>query len=70
MFVELCKNNGTPYLRLMQSCRVEDSQGRKVSRKKTVRALISGEEPTYAQIREYCAEETIGDGTSRRRIGF
>lgn len=41
-----------------------------ISRKKTVRALISGEEPTYAQIREYCAEETIGDGTSRRRIGF
>jgi len=36
MFVELCKNNGIPYLRLMQSCRVEDSQGRKVSRKKTV----------------------------------
>ena len=36
MFVEQCKNNGVPYLRLVQSYRVEDSQGRKVSRKKTI----------------------------------
>lgn len=36
MFVEQCKNNGTPYLRLVQSYRVEDAQGRKVSRKKTI----------------------------------
>lgn len=36
MFVEQFKNNGVPYLRLVQSYRVEDSQGRKVSRKKTI----------------------------------
>ena len=36
MFVEQCKNNGTPYLLLVQSYRVEDAQGRKVSRKKTI----------------------------------
>lgn len=36
MFVEQCKNNGIPYLRLVQSYRVEDSSGRKVARKKTI----------------------------------
>lgn len=36
MFIEQFKNNGVPYLRLVQSYRVEDSQGRKVSRKKTI----------------------------------
>ena len=41
-----------------------------IARKKTVKALISGEAPTYSQIREYCQEETIGDGVVRRRIGF
>ena len=35
-FIELCKNNGIPYLRLVQSYRVEDSRGRKVSRKRTI----------------------------------
>lgn len=36
MIVEQCKNNGVLYLRLVKSYRVEDSQGRKVSRKKTI----------------------------------
>lgn len=36
MFVEQFKNNGIPYLRLVQSFRVEDAQGRKVPRKKTI----------------------------------
>ena len=36
MFVEQFKNNGIPYLRLVQSYRIEDAQGRKVPRKKTV----------------------------------
>ena len=36
MFIELCKNNGIPYLRLVQSYRVEDRRGRKVSRKRTI----------------------------------
>ena len=35
MFVELCKNNGTDYLRLVSSKRITDAKGRKVSRKKT-----------------------------------
>ena len=41
-----------------------------VSRKKTVKALISGDEPSFAEIREYCTEENIGEGQPRRRIGF
>ena len=41
-----------------------------IARKKTVHSLISGETPTYTQIREFCREETIGDSPARRRIGF
>ena len=41
-----------------------------IARKKTVKSLISGETPTYTQIREYCQEETIGDSPVRRKIGF
>ena len=40
-----------------------------ISRKKTVKALISGTEPTFAEIREYCDEETI-DNHAVRKIGF
>lgn len=36
MFVEQFMNNGIPYLRLVQSYRIEDARGRKVPRKKTV----------------------------------
>ena len=35
MYVELCKNNGTDYLRLVSSRRVIDKNGRKTARKKT-----------------------------------
>ena len=35
MYVELCKNNGTDYLRLVSSRRVTDKYGRKTARKKT-----------------------------------
>ena len=41
-----------------------------IVRKKTVRALISGQEPTFAEIRELCQEEELDNQPSRRRIGF
>ena len=41
-----------------------------IARKKTVKGLISGQDPTFADIREYCGEETIGDGRQYRKIGF
>lgn len=41
-----------------------------IVRKKTVRALISGQEPTFAEIRELCQEEELDNQSSRRRIGF
>ena len=41
-----------------------------ISRKKTVKALISGEQPTFDEIREYCQEENIEDTHLRRKIGF
>ena len=41
-----------------------------IVRKKTVRALISGQEPTFAEIRELCQEEGLDNQSSRRRIGF
>lgn len=41
-----------------------------IVRKKTVRALISGQEPTFAEIRELCQEEGLDNQPSRRRIGF
>ena len=34
MYVELCKNNGTDYLRLVSSRRVIDKNGKKTARKK------------------------------------
>ena len=41
-----------------------------ISRKKTVKALISGTEPTFAEIREYCDDETLEDHKPVRKIGF
>ena len=41
-----------------------------VARKRTVRALITAQEPTYAQTREFCDEEIIGNNTASRKIGF
>ena len=41
-----------------------------ISRKRTVKELIDGVQPTLAQLREYCAEENIGERSERRRIGF
>ena len=36
MFIDVCDNNGRPYLRLVNSMRVENSAGKKVPQKKTV----------------------------------
>jgi transposase len=36
MFVDVCNNNGKPYLRLVESMRVENAAGKKVPQKKTV----------------------------------
>ena len=41
-----------------------------IVRKKTVKALISGQEPTFEEIREYCSEETMDGGQPLRKIGF
>ena len=41
-----------------------------ISRKKTVKALISGEDPSFGEIRAYCEEETIGNSREIRKIGF
>ena len=41
-----------------------------IIRKKTVKALISGQEPTFEEIREYCSEETMDGGRPLRKIGF
>ena len=41
-----------------------------IVRKKTVKALISGQEPTFEDIREYCSEETMDGRRPLRKIGF
>jgi hypothetical protein len=41
-----------------------------ISRKKTVKSLISGEKASFEDIVAYCREENIDDSSSRRRIGF
>ena len=41
-----------------------------IARKRTVELILSGCEPTYEQIREYCISETIDSRQTRSRIGF
>ena len=41
-----------------------------IARKREVKALISTDEPTFQDILEFCAEETLGDAPGRVRIGF
>ena len=41
-----------------------------VARKKTIRSLISGQEPSFSDIRDFCSEELIEKETGKRRIGF
>jgi hypothetical protein len=57
-------------LRLATDFDFSGGQIENIARKKTVKGLLSGEEPTYADIREYCGEETFDEELSKRRIGF
>lgn len=41
-----------------------------VVRKREVKAIIGLEEPGFADVRAFCQEEVIGNGATRRRIGF
>ena len=41
-----------------------------IARKREVKAIIGLEEPGFADIREFCTEELIGNDSQRRRIGF
>ena len=39
MFIEIVQNNGNPYIRLVQSVRVINKSGYKVSQKKVIKNL-------------------------------
>lgn len=41
-----------------------------IARKREVKAIIGLEEPGFADIREFCTEEIIGNDSQHRRIGF
>ena len=41
-----------------------------IARKREVQSIIGLCEPGFAQVREFCTEEIIGNEPSRRRIGF
>ena len=41
-----------------------------ISRKKTIRSLLDGREPSFADIRDFCSEELIEKGCEKRKIGF
>ncbi len=41
-----------------------------IARKREVQSIIGLCEPGFAQVREFCTEEFIGNESSRRRIGF
>ena len=57
-------------LQLANDYNFSGGQIENISRKKTVKALISGTEPTFAEIREYCDDETLEDRKPVRKIGF
>ena len=59
----------TEALQLASDFDFSGGQIENIARKKTVQALISGAEPSFADIREYCSEEGI-DNAPRRKIGF
>lgn len=56
--------------KLAQDFDFSGGQIENISRKKTVRELIDGVQPTFEQILQFCSEETIGEKSERRRIGF
>lgn len=41
-----------------------------IARKREVQSIIGLCEPDFAQVREFCTEENIGNESTRRRIGF
>ena len=41
-----------------------------IVRKREIQSIIDSTEPGFNDILAYCSEEVIGNGTSRRRIGF
>ena len=41
-----------------------------IARKREVQSIIGLCEPGFAQVREFCTEENIGNESTRRRIGF
>ena len=41
-----------------------------VVRKRTIQSLLDLEEPTFDDILVLCREETLEDGSARRKIGF
>ena len=41
-----------------------------IARKREVQSIIGLCEPDFAQVREFCTEEIIGNESTRRRIGF
>ena len=57
-------------VQLAQDYDFSGGQIENITRKKTVKALISGAEPSFAEIREYCDEETLEDTKPIRKIGF
>ena len=67
MIPELSEENATQL-----ACDFDFSGGQieNIARKKTVKALISGEKPTFEDIIDYCREENIEDTSARRKIGF
>ncbi len=67
MMPELSENEA---IQLAKNYDFSGGQIENITRKKTVKALISGAEPTFAEIMEYCDEETLEDRQSVRKIGF
>ena len=57
-------------LRLSADYDFSGGQIENIARKRAVKGLISGEDPTIADIRSMCEEETIGESNVRRKIGF
>ena len=57
-------------LRLASEFDFSGGQIENVSRKKEVKAIIGPAEPGFEDIRVFCTEEGIGNGSERRKIGF
>ena len=56
-------------LQLAKNFDFSGGQIENIIRKKTIKSLITGAEPSFDDIREYCIEESM-DATPHRKIGF